>query len=78
MFKLPSFIFAAVMGLWMSLTITLATTIFRLGIRGDFIFQWLEVWAVAYPVAIFCIMLYRPSAMKLTGYLVNKLSSPSN
>jgi citrate synthase len=74
MFNLPSFIFAAVMGLWMSLTITLATTLFRIGLTSGWVSQWLELWFVAYPVAIFCIMLYRPAAMKVTAYLVSKLA----
>jgi hypothetical protein len=77
MFKLPSFIFAAIMGLWMSLTITLATTVYRVGFQTGFIVQWLEVWSVAYPVAIFCIMLYRPYAMKLTNLLTVKISQTS-
>jgi len=73
MFNLPSFIFAAIMGLWMSLTITLATTLARIGFTAGWAAQWIEVWSVAYPVAIFCIMLYRPSAMKATAYLTGKL-----
>jgi hypothetical protein len=34
---------------------------------------WLEVWALAYPVAMICILIYRPFASKLTASLVKKL-----
>jgi hypothetical protein len=35
----------------------------------------LEVWSVAYPVAIICILIYRPFASKLTASLVKRLES---
>ena len=33
----------------------------------------LEVWAVAYPVAIVCILIYRPIASKVTVAIVERL-----
>jgi len=71
--NIPNLIFAAIMGGLMSLSITLATTFVRVGIAQDFIWVWLEVWSVAYPVAIICILIYRPFASKLTASLVKKL-----
>ena len=57
----------------MSLSITLATTLVRVGFVQNFIWVWLEFWAVAYPVAIICILIYRPFASKLTASLIKKL-----
>nr|WP_255535117.1 DUF2798 domain-containing protein [Polynucleobacter sp. Nonnen-W13] len=61
------------MGGLMSLSITLVTTLVRLGFAQNFFWLWLELWAVAYPVAIICILIYRPFASKLTASLVKKL-----
>ncbi|WP_251374761.1 DUF2798 domain-containing protein [Polynucleobacter corsicus] len=71
--NIPNLIFAAIMGGLMSLSITLATTLVRVGFVQDFFWEWLEVWAVAYPVAIICTLIYRPFISKLTASLVKKL-----
>jgi hypothetical protein len=73
MMNIPNLIFAAIMGGLMSLSITLATTFVRVGLAPDFFWVWLEVWSVAYPVAIICILIYRPFASKLTTRIVNRL-----
>ena len=73
MMNIPNLIFAAIMGGLMSLSITLATTLVRVGFAQNFIWVWLELWAVAYPVAIICILIYRPFASKLTASLIKKL-----
>jgi len=73
MINIPNLIFAAIMGGLMSLSITLATTLVRIGFAQNFFWLWLELWAVAYPVAIICILIYRPFASKLTASLVKKL-----
>ncbi|QWE30715.1 DUF2798 domain-containing protein [Polynucleobacter sp. Adler-ghost] len=73
MINIPNLIFAAIMGGLMSLSITLATTLVRIGFAKNFFWVWLELWAVAYPVAIICILIYRPFASKLTASLVKKL-----
>ncbi len=70
MINIPNIIFALVMGCLMSLSITLATTFVRVGPAENFFYVWLEVWAVAYPVAIICILVYRPIASKITVKLV--------
>ena len=75
MINLPSFIFALVMGFLMSASITLATTFVRIGAVENFFWLWLEVWLVAYPVAIICILLYRPLATKITAAVLEKLKS---
>lgn len=71
--NIPNLIFAVIMGALMSLSITLATTLVRVGLAGNFFWVWLEVWLVAYPVAIICILIYRPFASKLTASLMKRL-----
>ncbi|WP_397389765.1 DUF2798 domain-containing protein [Polynucleobacter sp.] len=73
MLNIPNLIFAAIMGGLMSLSITLVTTLVRVGFASDFLWVWLEVWSVAYPVAIICILIYRPFASKLAAGLVKRL-----
>ena len=73
MINLPNLIFALVMGLLMSLSITLATTFVRVGLAENFFWVWLEVWSVAYPVAIVCILIYRPFAGKITTKIIRVL-----
>ena len=74
MINLSNLVFALVMGFLMSLSITLATTFVRVGPAENFFWVWLEVWLVAYPVAIVCILIYRPAASKITGKILQKLS----
>jgi len=73
MINLPSIIFSLVMGFLMSASITLATTFIRIGPVENFFSIWLEVWSVAYPVAIICILIYRPFATKVTAVILEKL-----
>ena len=73
MINLPSIIFSLVMGFLMSASITLATTFIRIGAVENFFWIWLEVWSVAYPVAIICILIYRPFATKVTAVILEKL-----
>ena len=40
----------------------------------NFFWIWLEVWLVAYPVAIVCILIYRPAASKITAKLLQMLA----
>jgi Protein of unknown function (DUF2798) len=68
--NLPNLIFALIMGCLMSLSITLATTFVRVGLADNFFWVWLEVWMVAYPVAIVCILIYRPLASKITAKIL--------
>ena len=73
MINIPNVIFALVMGFLMSASITLATTFIRIGAVENFFWLWLEVWLVAYPVAIVCILAYRPLATKITAAVLEKL-----
>jgi hypothetical protein len=73
MINIPNVIFAVIMGGLMSLSITLAIALMRWGPAQNFFWAWFEVWSIAYPIAIICILIYRPFASKLTATLVNKL-----
>ena len=72
MINLASLIFSLVMGFLMSASITLATTFIRIGAAENFFLLWFEVWLAAYPVAIICILIYRPFATKVTAAIVEK------
>ena len=78
MVNLPNFIFSLVMGFLMSLTITLVTTFARIRAAENFFSAWLEVWSVAYPVAVVCIWIYKPFSTKLTDLLLKKLRQASH
>jgi len=73
MINLPDFIFSLVMGCLMSLSITLVTTLVRLGATDEFLRVWLEIWLVAYPVAVICILIYKPFAGKVTAKILEKM-----
>jgi hypothetical protein len=75
MINLPNLVFALLMGLLMSATITLATTFSRIGLAENFFGAWFEVWLVAYPVAIAGILIYRPIASNITAAVIEKLRS---
>jgi hypothetical protein len=75
MINLPNVIFSLVMGFLMSLSITFVTTLLRDGATANFFFVWLEVWSIAYPVAIVCILVYRPLASNLTEKMIKKIKS---
>ncbi|OWS69920.1 DUF2798 domain-containing protein [Polynucleobacter campilacus] len=75
MINLPNVIFSLVMGFLMSSSITFVTTFVRDGSTVNFFFAWIEVWSIAYPVAIVCILVYRPLASNLTEEIVKKIKS---
>ena len=73
MINLSNIIFSLIMGCVMSLSITFATTYDRLGMPENFFAEWMRVWLVAYPVAIACILIYRPFVSKLSTLLHEKI-----
>ena len=66
------------MGFLMSVSITLATTFIRLGVIENFFLVCLEIWLVVYPVAIICILIYKPFAAKITATLLDKINHRKN
>ena len=73
MITLPKIIFALVMGGLMSLTITFAIAIVREGAASNFLWLWFDAWTIAYPLAIVCILIYRPISEWATTKLIKKL-----
>ena len=63
------------MGFLMSLSITLVLTFVRIEIAESFFSVWLQAWLVAYPVAIVCILIYKPLASKFTETIIQKINS---
>jgi len=75
MINLPNIIFSLVMGLLMSLSITVVTTFVHNGLSADFFWIWLDAWLVVYPIAIICILIHKPLSSKLTEKIVEKIKS---
>jgi hypothetical protein len=73
MMNISDCIFSVVMGFLMSSSITLAITCFRNGPADNFFADWFGVWVIAYPVAIICVLIYKPFAIKVTKLIVKKL-----
>ena len=63
------------MGFLMSLSITLVLTFVRIETAESFFSVWLQAWLVAYPVAIVCILIYKPLASKFTETIIQKINS---
>ena len=73
MMNLSDFIFSVVMGFLMSSSITLAITFVRIGPADSFFAAWFGIWAIAYPVAIICVLIYKPFAANATKLIMKKL-----
>lgn len=70
---LAPIIFACVMGIFMSMTVTFVSTSVKLGFVEGFISIWMEYWVVAYPIVVASILLYRPLATNITVRVMNAL-----
>jgi hypothetical protein len=70
MFSLAAVMFAVFMGLFMSMTLTFCISVYLIGIEGPFIAKWLQLWPIAYPIAVLSIIIYRPLALYLSGKVV--------
>lgn len=70
MFTLAAVLFAIIMGFFTSLTITLCITYLKLGLASDFLWQWMHIWVIAYPIATVSIVLYRPFVLQVVGKIV--------
>ncbi len=66
-------IFAFVMGIFMSMTVTFVSTYVKLGFVEGFISIWMEYWVVAYPIVVASILVYRPLATNITVRVMNAL-----
>jgi hypothetical protein len=75
MATVANIIFSLIMGIFMSLIITLAISFVRVGAHENFFWIWFDIWSIAYPVAIICILIFRPFASKMTAMILIKLNS---
>ena len=66
-------IFAFVMGVFMSMTVTFVSTYVKLGFVDGFVSIWMEYWVVAYPIVVASILVYRPIATNITVRAMNAL-----
>jgi hypothetical protein len=78
MFKLPALLFAVFMGLFMSLTITFCLSLYLIGFKTAFIGKFLELWPLAYPIAVISIVFYRPLVLIIIGSIIKKLNMPKS
>ena len=55
----------------MVLMVTLVATLLNIGMRSDFIVQWIKAYLVAWPIAAITGYLIMPAARRLTVRIVN-------
>ena len=51
--------------------VTLVATLLNIGLRSDFVFQWLKAYLVAWPIAAITGYFIMPAARRLTTRIVN-------
>ena len=64
--KYSEVLFIAIMGLGMSLIMTLAITYNNTGLDGDYLNRWFKAWLVGFPIAIIASAVMAPIAKKLS------------
>ena len=55
----------------MVLMVTLVATLLNIGMRSDFVVQWLKAYLVAWPIAAITGYLIMPAARRVTTRIVN-------
>jgi len=64
------FILAALMSAVMVFMVTLLATFINLGLRPDFVLQWIKAYVIAWPVAAGTAFLVMPTARRATERIV--------
>ncbi len=67
------FILAAVMSSMMVFMVTLLVTYLNLGLRSDFMVQWVKAYFIAWPVAATTAFLVMPMAKRATDGILRKI-----
>jgi len=67
--KYSEILFIAIMGLGMSLIMTLAITYINTGIEGDFLNRWFKAFLAGFPIAVAAAAVVAPIAKKITKKL---------
>jgi len=57
----------------MVLMVTLVATFLNIGLRSDFVFQWIKAYLVAWPVAAITGYFIMPAARRLTTRIANQI-----
>jgi Protein of unknown function (DUF2798) len=58
------------------LVVTLALTYFHIGLRSDFILEWIKSYAVGWPVAVATGYFILPTAQRVTTRIVKLINGP--
>lgn len=66
-------ILALIMSSVMVLMVTLLVTFLNLGLRPDFLFQWIKAYLIAWPVAAATAFVIMPAARRLTDGIIARL-----
>lgn len=66
-------ILALLMSSVMVLMVTLLVTLLNLGLRPDFLIQWLRAYVVAWPVAATTAFVIMPAARRVTEHIIVRL-----
>ena len=69
----PRLIFALLMSSVMVFMVTLLVTFLNLGLRQDFLIQWVKAYGIAWPVAAATAFLIMPPARRLTERIVARI-----
>ena len=64
--KYSEVLFIAIMGLGMSLIMTLAITYINTGLDGNFLNRWFKAFLAGFPIAVVAAAVMAPIAKKLT------------
>jgi len=66
-------ILALIMSSVMVLMVTLLVTFLNLGLRSDFLIQWMKAFFIAWPVAAATAFVIMPAARRLTDRIMTQL-----
>lgn len=69
------FILAFIMTAVMVFMVTLIVTFINLGLRGDFLSQWVKAYFIAWPIAAVTAFFIMPSARRVTDGLMRKIGA---
>ena len=64
--KYSEVLFITIMGLGMSLIMTLSITYINTGLNGDFLNRWFKAFLAGFPIAVIASAVMAPIAKKLT------------
>ena len=72
--KYSEILFIAIMGLGMSIIMTLAITYINTGLDRDFLNRWFKAFLVGFPIAVIAAAAVAPIAKKITKKLTSQIT----